>query len=114
MSCSTRGWIPSPSSAWWPAPPRCLWSTGGREPAAAAPQNKSPRGFHPRASERGAGGDQRFDFLAFFFFFAVFLAAFFAVFLTAFLADFFTADFLPAFLPAFFAFFAFLAFFFGA
>jgi len=30
MSCSTSGSIPSPSSAWWPAPPRCSWSTGGR------------------------------------------------------------------------------------
>ncbi len=73
----------------------------------AKASKQRPPGFHPEASGRDAGGDQRFDFLAFFFF----LAAFFAVFLTAFLADFFAEDFLADFLPAFFAF---LAFFFGA
>src|SRR6187401_324538 len=103
MFCSTKGSMPSLSSAWWPAPPRYFWSTGAGEPDRAASERQRPPGFRRRAFARDAAGDQRFDFLAFFFF----LAAFFAVFVTAFLADFLTADFLPAFL-------AFLAFFFGA
>src|SRR5258705_4238210 len=72
--------------------------------SARSPKQK-PRGFHFEAFARDAGSDQRFDFLAFFFF----LAAFFAVFLPDFFAAFFAEDFLAAFL----AFLAFFAFFFG-
>src|SRR5665213_3912682 len=103
MRCSASGSTTSRSPAWWPAPPRCFWSTVALE---AAPRPKPPG----RCPEAWRARAQRFDFLAFFFFlatfFTAFFTAFFAVFLAflpAFLADFFAADFLPAFL-------AFLAF----
>src|SRR6266850_1504428 len=52
--------------------------------AARSPKQK-PRGFHFEAFAREAVSDQRFDFLAFFFFLITFLAAF-LTFLTAVLA----------------------------
>src|SRR5450756_1612079 len=117
MCCSANGSMRWRSRAWRPARPRCFWSTGARTADAAGFSKTKASGLSPGSScvAQGAGLDQRFDFLAFFFFLATFLAAFFAVFLAVFLADFFAADFLAAFL-AFLAFFgaAFFAAFFTA
>src|SRR5580698_737958 len=102
MRCSASGSTTSPSQAWWPAPPRCLWSTGASAPKGgwlALASGPLPGGLRV--------GAQRFDFLAFFFFLATFFTAFFAAFLTAFLADFFADFFAADFLPAFLAFLAF-------
>src|ERR1019366_5252211 len=45
MCCSASGSMESRYQAWLPAPPRCFWSTGAREPDEVAPQNKGLRAF---------------------------------------------------------------------
>src|ERR1700676_4834948 len=117
MRCSASGSMRWRYRAWWPAPPRCFWSTDAPEPdedLETKASGLSPEGlcgiranycrniFLKQTSFRFAGKcSQRFDFLAFF---AAFLAAFLTVFFAAFLADFFAEDFFEAFL-AFLAFF---------
>src|SRR5665213_3954786 len=110
MCCSASGSMVSRSQAWWPAPPRCCWSTGAcrglqHQQIKSWRQNKSLRVLTRRL--RRATKSQRFAFFAFFF--LDFLATFFATFLAAFLlflADFFV-DFFADFLAAFLAFLAF-------
>src|SRR5665213_462269 len=47
MRCSASGSTISPSPAWWPAPPRCFWSTGapGREAVSAKASGPLPGGL---------------------------------------------------------------------
>src|ERR1035437_7737748 len=43
MCCSASGSIRSQYQAWLPAPPRCSWSTGAREPGGSSPKTKASR-----------------------------------------------------------------------
>src|SRR5258708_1165173 len=108
MRCSANGWMRSRYRAWSPARLRCFWLTGAVNCDETETKSKSLRrrsgglvqerlaAREAWCRELGTRSAQRFDFLAFFFFFPGFL--------TAFLGDFFAEDFLAAFL-AFLAFF---------